>query len=487
MKSLKVNAALNVVKQLSSILFPLITIPYITRVLQAENYGKISFVSSVIAYFALFASLGIQTYAIRNGASMREDTKKLTRFASEAFTVNLGATILSYILLIVTIILVPKFHDYIPLFIIFSTSIICTTIGADWVNSIFEDFFVITVRTIAVQFVSLILMFLLVKTKEDYLVYAGIHVFAGSAAMLINAFYIRRYIHLRLVLISIKTAWNHIQNILIFFSRQIMISVYVSSDIIILGFLCGDTQVALYSIAMKIYSILSGLMYAVITVLMPRFANRIKSPKNLKVEGPHINQVFDIFIYLSIPLASLVAVTSYSIVRFISGPQFEMAYKPLIILMLAFLATVFSGLYSVSLILPLHEEKYGLYVAVIAAVLNVALNLIFIPHYGYIAAAITTVLAEMVCAILYWRKGRSYFHVSVHIHTVVSAIIESFIILVIAYIVSNFMNPGFFYIMIVSALSGLIYLGILYIFSRKFFMEFIVNDIFLKLKIKFKL
>lgn len=484
MKSLKVNAALNVVRQLSAILFPLITIPYITRVLQADNYGKISFVSSIISYFALLASLGIQTYAIRNGASIRDDKEKLTRFASEAFTVNMGATIVSYILLVLTVIAVPKFHDYVPLFIILSVSIICTTIGADWVNSIFEDFFIISVRTITVQFLSLILMLLLVKTKEDYLIYAGIQVFASSAAMIINAFYIRRYIHLKLIFLSLKAAWSHIKNILIFFSRQIMISVYVSSDVIIIGFLCSDADVAIYSIAMKIYNILSGLLYAIILVLMPRFANRIKSRKDLEVEGSHINQVFYIFVYLTIPLVSLVIVTSYSIVKFISGPDFEMAYQPLAILMLALLASVFSGLYSVSLILPLHEEKYGLYVAVIAAILNVGLNLLFIPLYGYLAAAATTVLAEAVCTFLYWRKGRSYYHISIPVCSWLSASLESLAIFAIAYGVSLVMTSGFFYILIVSLLSGVVYIGVLYTFSRKFFMEMIVNGILIRIKEK---
>ena len=88
-KSIKINAALSVIKQLCSVVFPLITIPYISRVLQVEAYGKVNFGNSVVSYFVLLAGLGVSTYAIRDGARIRDDKKEITEFASQVYTINI--------------------------------------------------------------------------------------------------------------------------------------------------------------------------------------------------------------------------------------------------------------------------------------------------------------------------------------------------------------------------------------------------------------
>ena len=91
-KSLQFNAFISGMQKLLSIIFPLITFPYITRVLQVETVGKINFVTSVISYFILIAGLGINNYAIREGASIRNDKKKIEQFSSEIFTINIIGT-----------------------------------------------------------------------------------------------------------------------------------------------------------------------------------------------------------------------------------------------------------------------------------------------------------------------------------------------------------------------------------------------------------
>ena len=126
-KSIKVNAILNVIKTISSIIFPLITFPYISRVLQPENVGKVNFGSSFVSYFSLIASLGITTYAIRECSAVRGDKKKLGEKASQIFSINVCTTTVAYVLLGLSLIFFRKLDSYRALIIIQSTAILFTT------------------------------------------------------------------------------------------------------------------------------------------------------------------------------------------------------------------------------------------------------------------------------------------------------------------------------------------------------------------------
>lgn len=147
-RSLKINTIFNAIKTFSSIIFPLITFPYISRTLLAENVGKVNFGLSIISYFTLIASLGITTYAIRECAAVREDRKKLSQIASQIFSINIITTFFSYLLLVLTLVFYSKLENYKLLITIQSLSILFATLGTDWINSAMEDFKYITIRTV---------------------------------------------------------------------------------------------------------------------------------------------------------------------------------------------------------------------------------------------------------------------------------------------------------------------------------------------------
>lgn len=172
-KSLKINTVLNVIKQLCSVLFPLITIPYVTRILQATNYGKVNFGSSIVSYFTLIAAFGITNYSIREGGQIRNDKEKFAKFANEIFTINLLSTCIAYSGLILVLFISPKIRSYSILILIQSITIILSTLGANWINTIFEDYLFITLRYIVMQVVSLVLLFLFVHTPDDYIIVYG--------------------------------------------------------------------------------------------------------------------------------------------------------------------------------------------------------------------------------------------------------------------------------------------------------------------------
>ena len=136
-KSISFNLVVNGIKTLMSVLFPLITFPYASRILGASGIGKVNYASSIISYFSLIASLGISTYAIREGARIREDREKFNKFAKEILSINLCTTVISYLLLIIFLCL-PILNNYKTLLVICSAGIVFTTIGMEWLFIIKE-------------------------------------------------------------------------------------------------------------------------------------------------------------------------------------------------------------------------------------------------------------------------------------------------------------------------------------------------------------
>lgn len=407
-KSLKFNAFLSAGQKLLSIIFPLITFPYISRVLQVDDIGKISFASSIISYFVLIAGLGINNYATREGAKIRKDKNQLNIFCSEIFSINILSTLFSYICLILLFCISKKLQSYSVLIIIHSFSIVGTTLGLNWVFSIEEDYLYITIRTFVTQIVSLVLMLLLVKTSEDYLIYAMITVFANIGVNLFNFLYARKYV-------SIKILWptnfkKHIKPIMIIFASAIAVTIYVESDTTLLGFLCDDYSVGLYSRAAKIYTIIKQMVAAVVVVALPNLAS-MDIENNFTLYTKKVNSLFCNMVFVSFPIGIGLACTASDIIYIAAGKNYLSAGSALSILGISSIFAILSSFTTYCCLLPLKYEKVQLYATIISAILNVCLNLIVLPSFAQDGAAATTLISEAIvffCSFLYLIHNKNY-------------------------------------------------------------------------------
>lgn len=147
-KSLKLNIIMNMLLTMSSFIFPLITFPYVSRILLPEGTGKVSFATSLISYFSMFAQLGIPTYGIRACAKVRDNREELTRTAQELLIINLIMSVVLYIVFFGAILLVPRLHNERNLYVIVSCTIILTSIGMEWLYKALEQYTYITLRSV---------------------------------------------------------------------------------------------------------------------------------------------------------------------------------------------------------------------------------------------------------------------------------------------------------------------------------------------------
>lgn len=469
-KSIKVNVILNVIKTLSSILFPLVTFPYASRVLQPENIGKVNFGNSIVSYFALIATLGITTYAIRECSSVREDKELLSKRASEIFSINICTTVIAYIALFITLIFLKKLDSYRTLIIVQSTVILFATLGADWLNSAMEDFTYITIRTIAFQVMSLCLMFLFVKQPSDYMIYAGITVFSSSGANLLNMFYRKKYCNVRF---TINMRWDeHIKPIVLLFVMILAQTIFNSADITMLGFMKDDYEVGIYSTALKIENIIAQVSSSLAWVFMPRLSSYFAQGDFGKI-NKMLKDVFGMLLFIGLPSIAGVIALSQDIVKLVGGIEYSGSALPLSILMISFLFSLLGGSFLGNMVLlPSKNEKIYMFICVIATIINVILNLFLIPLYGAVAAAGTTAVCSLLMMIMMLFSKDKRIRLENLKNVVIAPIFGSILIFAICKLLSMVITHFGLRIVVCISVSVITYIAIMIVTKNDTFMSF---------------
>lgn len=421
-RSLKVNAALNATKQICAIIFPLISFSYSSRVLGATGIGIYSFGNSIVSYMLLISALGLSNYATREGAAIRDNREKFTAFAKEVYSINLIMTFFAYVVLASLLVFWNKLVSYRETILIQSIAIILTTLGADWVNSVFEDYIYITIRYIVVQIISLICLLLFVRTPEDLFKYVFIATMATVGGNIFNIFYIKRYVKLKFVLHT--NFKKHIVPMLILFANSVALTIYLNSDITILGVLSTDSNVGIYTIATKIYTLVKTVINALVFVTVPRFSFYLAHDEKYKYDNTFSN-IYNVLLLLISPVAVGLFVEAKKVLVVVAGEEYISGACSLRILCVAIAFGVLSCLYCYSVLMPNRLEKYFLYSTIIAAIMNILLNVVLIPYFNMAGAAATTLIAEAVVFFFTKKYSRGSVALKINKECVIDCIIGS--------------------------------------------------------------
>lgn len=402
-KSIKKNFVMNVVLTMSSFIFPLITFPYVSTILTPARYGMVTFATSIISYFNLFAQLGIPTYGIRAVAQVRDDKEELTRVTHELVFMNFVIGVLSYIVFFILLFTVPRLADEKPLFIITSSMILFNCIGMEWLYKGLEQYTYITVRSILFKFIALIMMFVLIHAKSDYVIYGGISIFAASASNVLNFINAHRYIRFRPI--GHYNLKRHLQPVMIFFAMSCATTIYLHLDTIMLGFMKTDTDVGYYNAAVRIKTILTSVVTSLGAVLLPRasyYVNQGKKSQFLMITKKALNFVW----IVALPLTVYFILYAKEGIYFLSSRDFTGSIEPMQIIMPTILFIGLTNIMGIQILVPIGKEKYVLYSEVAGAVVDFIINLVLIPQMASSGAAIGTLAAEAVVWIVqyYYTK-----------------------------------------------------------------------------------
>ena len=392
-KSLKLNFIMNAVLKMSAFIFPLITFPYVSRVLGADGNGKISFASSLVNYFTMFASLGVPTYGIRVCAQCRDDKEKLNKTVQELIFINTITTIMAYLCLLVLVFNVHKLQEKSTIILINSVSIALSVFGIEWLYQSLEEYSYITVRNLAFKVISVILMFLLVKNTDDYIVYAGINVIGTVGSNILNLLRLRKYVSLKKFdNYDIK---HHIKPVLTFFALSVATTIYTSLDQVMLGFMASDAEVGYYAAAIKMKTILVSLVTSLGTVLLPRTSYYVQNG-HIK-EFKNIIQKAICFVWaIALPLTIFFMLQAKRTILILGGEQYLPATASMVVITPTVLLIGLSNLTGVKVLVPLQFEKYTVYSTCLGSVVDIIVNALLIPKCGAMGASIGTLFAEVV-------------------------------------------------------------------------------------------
>ncbi|MBP5492467.1 MAG: flippase [Clostridiales bacterium] len=396
-KSIKLNIVLNIIRQGSMVLFPLILLPYLTRVLQTDCYGRYNRCLNLVNYFSLLGANGIITYSVREVSKLREHLKSAEETANQIYTINVITTVLAYLLLGILLLIWHPSRDYVVLLGIASILVLCQTLEREWVLNVYEDYSFITIRTLVLQSLRVILAFTLVKTKDDVVIYATINTVVAALITIADRIRGRKYLKVRLTKdLEIK---KHLKPMLIIFLSTLVIFICQESNITMLGFMKDEDTVGIYSIAAQIFTFTKMIITAVAIVMVPRMTLYINNG-NQDGYKELVSKAMKFLIIFSVPTACGIFMVSKEAVLLVAGSGFSDAQIPLQILSAALLFAAFGHFLINGILLVTHNEKKAFLITAIGAISNIALNAVLIPQLGYIGTAATTLFVEGLIAVL---------------------------------------------------------------------------------------
>ncbi len=396
MKSIKRNFLYNILLNISKVIFPLITAPYVSRVLEPDGVGLFNFANTYACYFSLFAALGIPYYGIREIAKIKDNTKEQTIFISEIISISIVVTLICSIILFLSIIFVPQLNENYFVFLVAGIILYTTPFKVDWFFQGKEEFAYITFRSLVVKALSVLLLFLLVHEKNDLLIYVTLNATAEVSNEIWNFIKLNQSgIHPCFTL----SGKYHLKPLLILFSSSIAISIYTMLDTLMLGFMTDYKEVGYYNCATHISKALVPIVTSLSAVVLPRVTLLKKEGKWDDINGL-MNKSFSIVSFLSFPIAFSVIALAPVFVPLFYGEQFYGTIIPLQIIIITVIVIGFNNLTGVQILLGFGFDKLFLYSILSGTITNFSLNLILIPLFGASGAAFSSVLAEIVILVV---------------------------------------------------------------------------------------
>ena len=385
MKVLK-NYAYNLSYQLLVIILPIITTPYVTRVFSSEDLGTYGYFNSVVTYFILLATLGVANYGTKEISGHLQDIRK--NFWG-IYTLQLGATFVSIFLYVLLCLMLSSMKN--PVAYILGLSLVSKGLDISWLFQGLEDFRKITVRNITVKLVGVISIFLFVKSSNDLYLYVfllTIFELLGQLSMWLPA---REFIgkpHF-----DWEYAKQHLKPVILLFLPQIAISLYVTLDRTMLGALASTKDVGIYDQALKLVNILLTLVTSLGSVMLPRVSNLLSSGNHKAVNRMH-EMSFLIYNLVIFPIMAGMLIINDDFVNFFLGKDFQDARYAIAIMIFRMFFIGWTNIMGIQILIPHNKNREFMLSTTIPAIVSVGLNLLLLPHFGFIGAAVVSVLTE---------------------------------------------------------------------------------------------
>jgi len=436
--SLKKNFIFNASYQILTLILPLVTTPYISRVMGAENIGVYSYSYSVVSYFGLFIMLGLNNYGNRTIASVRDDKKMLSHTFSSIYMMQLTMSAIVIIAYIFYVLFIAQNKTMAWIQMIYLLSVM---IDINWFFFGMELFKVTVIRNTIIKIFSLVCIFIFVKSSNDMYKYSLIMVGSMLLSQLMLWPFLKRYVVFKKV--GISEVKKHIIPNITLFIPVIAISLYTIMDKIMLGAMSNMLEVGYYENANKLTIIPTMAITTLGTVMLPRMSNLIANGENEQAKK-YIQKSLIVSVLLSSCMALGLSAISTEFVPLFYGSGYDKCSILIPILVLSAIFISWANVIRTQYLIPNQQDKIYIISVFLGAGVNMVINLLLIPWLQSIGAAVGTLMAEMTVCLYQTYKVRKeikvgqYFKESLPL--LLSGIFMYCIVVKIPFITNHFMT-----------------------------------------------
>ena len=474
-KSIKKNYLYNLFNQLLIILIPFITIPYLSRVLNADGIGIYSYIHSIVSYFTLFAILGVTTYGQREISYVQNDLKRrsLVFWETKAFQI-----ITSMVALVVYVVF-ALFQEQWLLYLVFAFNILAVTVDVSWLFSGLEEFGKIVVRNAIFKLANLAFIFIFVKTKDDVFIYCLGMCFFEFFSNLSLWGYLPKYVK-KVSLKEIHPFANY-KVILSLFVPTIAIQIYTVLDKTMIGLITQSAfENGYYEQAIRVSKIVLTFVTALGTVMIPRIGSLFSEGDKDAVEAA-MYRGYRFVWFLGIPLCLGLIGISTNFVPWFYGDGYDKVIPLLSILSFLILAIGINNVTGMQYLIPTKRQNTFTFTVIIGAIVNFTLNFVLIRYFQSVGAAIASVAAETTIAVVQLIIVRKELDWKKILFSGWKYALAGGIMLTVVKLMAVKLSPSIIHTIILSLTGALIYSTILFLLKDSFFIN---NSKIVLLKIK---
>ena len=396
--SAKRNYAFNLIYTVSNILFPLVTFPYVARILNPEGIGLVQFVISFTQYFGIIAAFGIPIYGTKEIAKHGDNQIDLNRVFTELFLISViikAVFILIYIALIWSI---QDLNRHQQLFMISLPILALEVINLDWCFNGLEKFSFIALRSIIIKVLAAIFLFLMVKSASDYKEYLSIMVFSFVGNYILNLTALPKLVSFTFKGLNFR---KHLGHLALIFTTTFAATMYTRLDVVMLGFLSNDYETGLYTAALKLSKVAIPAVVAMGVVLIPRISKAFHE-SNWETEKRYIQRSFSFIALLAAPLGFGLCLLRVEFLELFAGKNFIPGHLAMSYSSFLPLAIGIGHLFSLQ-ILVIHNISKGLVIAALGGLIFFfAGNYLLTPEFGAAGTAFVNICTEIIVTCIYF-------------------------------------------------------------------------------------
>lgn len=408
---IKKNIAYSSILTVSGYLFPLITFPYVTRVLGVNNIGICNFYDGVINYFILFSMLGMTNLGIREIAKAKSSKKSLRDTFTGLLSLNLITTAISIIALLICGLTIPKLAQYPQMIYIGTAKVLANCLLVEWFYKGLEEFRYITIRSLIVRAIYVISVFLFVTDANDYVIYFGLTTSMFGVNAILNLINIRKHVKINRFGMNYR---RYLKPFLILGIYQILTSMYTTFNIVYLGFVCDEVQVGYYGTAIKLYTIILSFFTAFTGVMLPRMSSLLEENRVSEFRC-YISKSLKVLYNFSVPAIFLTTVFAPFIINVIAGDAYSGAITPMRIVMPLMLIIGLEQVLIYQILFPLKDDKAIFINSIIGAVIGIIFNILLVQRFQSTGTAICWVCSEIAVLISAYHFVKQRLNISLNI------------------------------------------------------------------------